>query len=166
MLLVLYSFHNCGSVHISLNISTNRCGINIVDRYLCKYDMHCSPGHDRFRKNKDLCKYLIEGSTSEANFHPRHKYTASHQTHDTCVTHQFTQEVNLFLYKIIAYVRRRRTCRFSFQTHYLIHQKKIMTYHASGFFTGMCEKYCSVFGIHTDHMRYSRIFTEDLSHDH
>ena len=138
MLLVMYSFQDHGSMHISMNISTTQCGLNLVDRYLCKYDMYCSPGHNEFGRNKDLCKYLMKGS--EANFHARHRHRAAYQTLDSYAIHQYTQEVNLFLYKIIAYVRRRRDCRFSFQTLYLIYQKKIMTYHVSGFFTGICEK--------------------------
>ena len=140
MLVVLYSFQDRGSMHISLNISTTQCGLNLVDRYLCKYDMYCSPEHDQFGRKKDLCKYLIQGSGSEANFHTRHRYRASYQTQDICVVHQFTQEVTLFLYKIIAYVRRRSTCSLSFQTLYLMHKRKIMSYHASGFITGVYKK--------------------------
>ena len=140
MLLVMYSFQYRGSMYISLNISTTQCRLNLVDRYLCQYNMYCSPEHGYFGKYKDLCKYLIKGSGSDESIHPRHSHGSAYQTQDFCVIHQFTQEVDLFLYKIVAYVRQRTTCRFSFQTYYLIHKRKIMTYHASGFFTGMCEK--------------------------
>ena len=116
MLLLMYAYKGYGTLFISLNISTTQCRLSLRKK-LCTYDFYCSTSPRNYHGYggfKNLCKQFLNESVTEAKAIGRvdpHK-VISHEV-DNCLIYQFTQEVNLYLYKIVTFIQ---TSRYSATT--------------------------------------------------
>ena len=134
ILVVMYAYKRYGMMHMSMKIAATKCKLTKMNVYLCAYDFYCSK---YIRQNLDLCKRLIRGSDVKANFDAR--YFAGkliHHKEEGCIIFQFTQEVNLFVYKVTTFVNTPNYCGVYFKPVFPKLFSRKSTFHVMGFFTG------------------------------
>ena len=141
ILVVLYAYRKYGMMHISMKIKTSKCKLTQTNVYMCAYSFYCSKKHFHIHRNKQLCIKLIRESDVQTNFDARFFAGSSiRQKEGGCIIFQFTQEVNLFVYKITTYVKRLKYCGTIFKTAQPKTFNKKITCEAMGFFTGKDDK--------------------------
>ena len=139
MLIVMYSYKGHGFVNISMRISATECKLTRENTHLCAYNFVCARKQPSYR---DLCKKFIEGSR-------RGDFDARYSSHNVilhkekrCTILQFTQKINLFLYKVLMFISQNTLCYILFNPFFREGKFKvneIRNYQLSGFFTGKLE---------------------------
>ena len=143
MLLTMYSYDDYGELHAILNISITDCRLTYKNRYICSYDFYCTPKHFHFRRKRQFCNYLLI-KTDTQYIKDNINATFTHlggimNKENGCVIFQFVQDINLFVYKVLTFVRKNKHCNFFLAQDYadLINKKRRMALQVTGFFTGM-----------------------------
>ena len=134
MLVAIYAYKGYGTLYISMNISTTQCQLSLKNRLCTTYvHYHCKITRPKYRK---LCKHFLNESGIKAkDIEEVYAQRGFVQRDKGCFIYQLTPEINLYLYNIIKFVRRKRYCYGHFHTTSI--KGKITTYQVSGFFTGM-----------------------------
>ena len=143
MLLAMYSYDGYGELHAVLNISITDCRLTYKNRYTCTYNFYCRPKYFHFHLNRKLCNYsLIETDSKyiKDNINGRFKHFGGIMNKENgCVIFQFVQDINLFVYKVLTFVRKNKHCNFFLAQNYadLINKKRRMVLQVTGFFADM-----------------------------
>ena len=136
ILVVIYAYKGYGTLYVSMNISTTPCQLSLRNR-LCTFGFYCKITRNySYNIYRSLCKHFFKESVIESKAVIKvYAQDILSQKDEGCFIYQFTQEVNLNLYKLITLIYKDRYCDVRFHTTGI--KGKITTYQVSGFFTGM-----------------------------
>ena len=132
ILVVIYAYKGCGTLYVSMNLSTTQCQLSLRNR-LCIFGFYCKISYHRYKKQcNHVIKELVIESKAIVKVYDKDLLS---QKDEGCFIYQFTQEVNWYLYRTIIFTYKDRYCDVIFHTTEM--KGKITTYQVSGFFTGM-----------------------------